>query len=240
MATARNQNRDKAKGMWQQSNGTMLLKDIAAALSEPENKIRKWKCMDKWDGNGKRNVPLNKKGNVPVERQAQGKRVGAPLGNKNAVGNSGGPPKGSKNAATHNIYSTIIREELGEEEAELFDAMASVSGLEHELQIARYKLARLLREQKLRDMQGVMGGPDGADSYRLKDDFYENAILKAADVVRKMEAQLHKESIDLEKLKIEKKRLLFLETKEKVLVKPSVQPYIDALTGNMEGVWDDE
>lgn len=199
MATARNKNRDKAKGMWQQSNGTMLLKDIAAALSEPENKIRKWKCMDKWDGNGKRNVPLNKKGNVPVKRQAQGKRVGAPLGNKNAVGNSGGPPKGSKNAATHNIYSTIIRDELGEEEAKLFDAMANVAGLEYELQIARYKLARLIREQKAQEMQGVMGGPDGIESYRLKDDFYENAILKAADIVRKIEAQLHKQSIDLER-----------------------------------------
>ena len=214
MATAMNPNRDKAKEMWQQSNGTVLLKEIAAALGEPENKIRKWKCTDKWDGNAKGNAPTKQverstkeKGNVPVKRQAQGKRVGAPLGNKNAVGNSGGPPKGSKNAATHNIYSTIIREELGEEEAKLFDAMENVAGLEHELQVARYKLARLLREQKLREMQGVMGGPDGADSYRLKDDFYENAILKASDLVRKIEAQLHKQSIDLERLELERKKV---------------------------------
>lgn len=51
-----------------------------------------------------------------------------------------------KIAATHNIYSTIIRDELGEEERKLFDAMANVAGLEYELQIARYKLARLIRE----------------------------------------------------------------------------------------------
>ena len=89
----------------------------------------------------------------------------------------------------------------------MFDAMANVAGLEYELQIARYKLARLIREQKAQEMQGVMGGPDGIESYRLKDDFYENAILKATDVVRKIEAQLHKQSIDLERLELERKKV---------------------------------
>ena len=171
---------------------------------------------------------------VCVQKDTAVRRRGAPNGNKNAVG--AGPPISNKNAAKHNIYSTIIREELGDEDARLFDAMENVNGLEHELQISRYKLARLLREQKLREMQGVMGGPDGVESYRLKDDFYENAILKAADVVRKIEAQLHKERIDLERMELERRKVELAEKNAGDAGGPADAPtFVDDLGSDDDG-----
>lgn len=48
MARRRSPERDKAKQMWLESGGTMKLKDIAAALSIPESRVRKWKAVDRW------------------------------------------------------------------------------------------------------------------------------------------------------------------------------------------------
>lgn len=42
MARERSPERDKAKQMWLESSGTMKLKDIAAALSVPDSRVRKW------------------------------------------------------------------------------------------------------------------------------------------------------------------------------------------------------
>jgi uncharacterized protein YjcR len=91
MPRERSPDRDKAKQIWLGSGGKLKLKDLAAELGLGETQIRKWKSQDKWDDSLNGNVTNEKKGNVT-------KRIGAPLGNKNAVGNKGGAPKGSKNA----------------------------------------------------------------------------------------------------------------------------------------------
>ncbi|NOU68374.1 terminase [Paenibacillus sp. LMG 31461] len=91
MPRERSPDRDKAKQIWISSNGKLKLKDLAAELGLGETQIRKWKSQDKWDVSLKSNVTNEAKGNVT-------KRIGAPKGNKNAVGNKGGAPKGSKNA----------------------------------------------------------------------------------------------------------------------------------------------
>ncbi|PCN44771.1 hypothetical protein B9C88_08720 [Brevibacillus laterosporus] len=49
----------------------MLLKDIAEQLGVSDSQIRKWKNQDQWEAKLNSNVT---------------KRVGAPEGNKNAVG----------------------------------------------------------------------------------------------------------------------------------------------------------
>lgn len=83
MARKRSPKRDEAFELWKDSNGEMLLKDIAAQLGLKDSQIRKWKSEDKWEEKIK-------------------KKKGAPLGNKNAVGNiGGGAPKGNKNALGH-------------------------------------------------------------------------------------------------------------------------------------------
>ncbi len=138
MARERSPERDKAKQMWLESGGAMKLKDIAAALSIPEGRVRKWKSMDRWQdqlkgnvfdsSNG--NVPNGTKGNTPNPRgapkgnkNAVGNRGGAPPGNQNAKGNSGGPggPYRNKKALKTGMYETIFLDALEEDEQELFD-----------------------------------------------------------------------------------------------------------------------
>ena len=63
MPRQRSPNRDKAKTMYIDSKGKMLLKDIAAQLDVKDTQVRKWKSQDKWDEELKGNV-TNQKGNV--------------------------------------------------------------------------------------------------------------------------------------------------------------------------------
>lgn len=66
MARARSPDRDKAFKIWQESNGNILLKDIANQLGVSDGQIRKWKNLDKWDDKLKGNV-TNNKSNVTIE-----------------------------------------------------------------------------------------------------------------------------------------------------------------------------
>ncbi|WP_145153097.1 phage terminase small subunit [Paenibacillus xylanexedens] len=138
MARERSPERDKAKLMWLESGGKMMLKDIAATLSVPESRIRKWKSMDRWedelngsaDGSLKGNAPNGTNGSVPKSRgaprgnkNASGNRGGAPPGNKNAVGNSGGPggPYRNKKALKTGMYETIFLDTLEPDEQDMYD-----------------------------------------------------------------------------------------------------------------------
>ncbi|SEB28030.1 phage terminase small subunit-related protein [Paenibacillus sp. 276b] len=138
MARERSPERDKAKLMWLESGGTMKLKDIAAALSVPESRVRKWKSMDRWEdelngsaeGSLKGNAPNGTNGSVPKSRgapkgnkNAAGNRGGAPPGNKNAVGNSGGPggPYRNKKALKTGMYETIFLDALEPDEQDMFN-----------------------------------------------------------------------------------------------------------------------
>lgn len=107
----------------------MKLKDIAAALSVPDNKVRKWKALDNWDVELKGSAPSETKGSAPRRgapkgnKNAVGNRGGAPLGNQNARGNRGGPggPPGNKKAVTTGEYETIWFDSLEEDEQELLE-----------------------------------------------------------------------------------------------------------------------
>lgn len=63
MPRQRSPNRDKAYQLWQESGGSLLLKDIAAQLGVSESQIRKWKNQDKWEQSGMVTLP-NTKSNV--------------------------------------------------------------------------------------------------------------------------------------------------------------------------------
>ncbi|PNQ85232.1 phage terminase small subunit-related protein [Paenibacillus polymyxa] len=129
MARERSPERDKAKQMWLESDGTMKLKDIAAALSVGETQVRKWKSQDKWADDQNSNVTNKSKSNVTKRgapkgnKNAVGNRGGAPPGNQNAMGNSGGPggPYRNKKALKTGMYETIFLDALEEEEQEQFD-----------------------------------------------------------------------------------------------------------------------
>lgn len=91
----------------------MKYKDIAEKHDVSVNTVKSWKTRYKWDRKG-----VHTK-DVKVRTQ---KKTGAPVNNKNAVGNSGnknpkwgnknavghGPPKGNDNATTHGLFKKII------------------------------------------------------------------------------------------------------------------------------------
>ena len=43
-------NRQRARELWEQSKGTMLLKDIAKEIGVPASTVRNWKARDGWEG----------------------------------------------------------------------------------------------------------------------------------------------------------------------------------------------
>lgn len=85
MGKTRSPNRDKAFKIYKEHNGKITAKEIAEILVEKSVNVYAWKRNDEWD------VKLNGK-------------VGAPYGNKNAIGNKGGAPKGNLNNLQHGDY----------------------------------------------------------------------------------------------------------------------------------------
>lgn len=84
MGKSRSPNRDKAFEIYKDHNGRISSKEISIILNEKITNIYSWKNSDKWD---KR-----------LER-------GAPLGNKNSIGNKGGgAPEGNLNGLKHGNY----------------------------------------------------------------------------------------------------------------------------------------
>ncbi|WP_238917239.1 phage terminase small subunit [Clostridium sp. YIM B02555] len=85
MGKTRSPNRDEAFKIYKEHDGKIAPKEIAEMLGEKTVNIYSWKKNDEWD------IQLNGK-------------VGAPFGNKNAVGNKGGAPKGNLNNLQHGDY----------------------------------------------------------------------------------------------------------------------------------------
>ncbi|AWP30757.1 phage terminase small subunit [Paenibacillus sp. Cedars] len=179
MARERSPERDKARQMWLESGGTMKLKDIAAALSVPESRVRKWKAVDRWQDelNGSAEAPF--KGSAPIgtngsapkpkgapkgNRNAAGNRGGAPHGNQNAKGNRGGSggPYRNKKALKHGMYETIFLDTLEEEELELLEQIDTSPLVQLEEQL------RMLTLQERRHMKRVKLLEEGLTDHERK------------------------------------------------------------------------
>lgn len=158
MARARSPDRDKAFQLWRDSGGTMLLKDIAAALNVPDSRIRKWKTEGKWNEQIKERSDSGK-GALLYSNRSAPKSSGAPLGNKNAighgapkgnknaVGNHGGPggPPGNKKAVVTGEYETIWYDCLSDEE----QALVHQINTDHRVQIEEEIRMITLRERRI-------------------------------------------------------------------------------------------
>lgn len=105
VARQKDENREKAKQLFLDSEGLMSNPEIAEALGVDSAKVRKWKCIDKWK-DALENKP---------------KKKGGQKGNQNAKGH-GAPPR-NKNAETHGAYSTVYFDELTEEEKTLIESI---------------------------------------------------------------------------------------------------------------------
>ncbi|MFT4140188.1 MAG: phage terminase small subunit [Bacillus sp. (in: firmicutes)] len=104
----------------------MKYKDIAEKHDVSVNTVKSWKTRYKWDRKGVRT------NNEKVRTQ---KKTGAPINNKNAVGNSGnknpkwgnknavghGPPKGNDNAVTHGFFRKHFPEDVADLATEIME-----------------------------------------------------------------------------------------------------------------------
>lgn len=249
MARHKSDKREQAKRLWLESGRQAKLKDIAARLDVSEEQIRKWKCLDKWEAEpakkNKGNV-TNAKSNVTeldAKRKEKGQNVGhrAPPGNQYAVGH--GAPEGNANAVKHGLYQAVANMYFTEADRDLFNAAGKVAGIESEIGIARFKLARLLREQEKRNarkLQGTMGSAFGPVAFNLKDDFYENAINQILTIIGRLEKQLLKAQIEQDRLDLEKRRLAILESKAGDGEELPDDGFLAALEGKAADIWKDE
>lgn len=99
MPKAKSAKADKALALYRQG---LKLVEIAKKLDVPEGTVRRWKCTYKWDSERSQ----------PAKTSAR-KKIGAPYGNKNAVGGKGGDgaPPGNKRAEKFGFFSRYIPKE---------------------------------------------------------------------------------------------------------------------------------
>lgn len=158
----RSEERKQAERLYLESKGNIKLVEIAEKLSLPDNKVRKWKSLDNWEG--KLNpAKAEKSKKKPVERSTKEKgsvppkkKVGAPKGNTNAKGhkNPVPPPDTTK----HGGYSAVYWDTLDEDELELIE---EVPKSEEDLLIEQIQLfsVRERRIMKAINKYRAMDGP---------------------------------------------------------------------------------
>ena len=100
-------------------------------------------------------------------------------------GASTGPPKGSKNARKHGTWETVVKDQLSDEERELYEQIEDIHDLNEELKILRYKLIRLLQPV---EREQAFGLKDRVEKVTLEVDEVEKsrAIAILADSIRKV------------------------------------------------------
>lgn len=127
-------NWDEIRKEWESSKITF--KALSEKYGIPIGTIKSRRSREKWSRDKK--VATNNKKDATPKKDAT-RKVGAPKGNKNAVGNRGGaapignknavgnrggrPPLGNKNAVTTGEYETIMWDYLDDEEKELFSSI---------------------------------------------------------------------------------------------------------------------
>lgn len=134
MGRARNPYRNTARKIWVNSNGTALLKDIAAQLNVSSSTIRKWKSEDHWEIETKRSAPKK------IKKRSEKLR-----GNQNAVGNEGGPPERNKNAVTHGLFANWLPDETNQ----IINSMANRSPADLIWDQIQIQYAAIIRAQKI-------------------------------------------------------------------------------------------
>ena len=77
MGRERSPNRGKAFELWENSNGTKPIKEIAAELGVTDTQVRKWKSQDKWEEKTKGNITKQPKMNVPKKKDDVTKQIGS-------------------------------------------------------------------------------------------------------------------------------------------------------------------
>lgn len=143
MSRGRSPDRDRAFNIWCNSGRKMKPSEIAAEMGLNASMIRKWKSIDKWE----------------QQPDPSPRSRGAPIGNKNAVGNRGGPggPLRNQKAFKTGEYASIWLDALDEKEKLLLFEVETdpVAQIENEIRLLDIRERRMLQ---LREK--VLGGWD--------------------------------------------------------------------------------
>lgn len=240
MPRKKDEKREKAKQLFLDSEGLMSNPEIAEALSVESAKVRKWKCVDKW------NEALK---NKPKKRGGQ-------KGNKNAQGH--GAPLRNKNAETHGAYSTVYFDELTEEEKKLIESVT----LDTEENMLRELQTLITKENDLKKRIATLNCNDTGELYIDKivemrtphkegelDMAMETTIKSSAfERAMKLEAELNKIHGRIIKLldsiksyELEQRRLNLEERRYKLVKQKLSGEYnIDPDTGEIDDTYTEE
>lgn len=156
MGVRRSSKRDEALHRFLASDGKITSVELAGLLGVSDSLMRKWKSLDKWSAILA--MP-------PEERRKHIKaHIGAPFGNKNAVGNPGGhgtignknavghgPPKGTQNNLQTGEYEVISLDNLEEEEQQLYDSISCdpVELIDENIRLLKIRERRMLKRLTL-------------------------------------------------------------------------------------------
>ena len=132
MPRAKNEKTAEALALYRQG---LRLVEIARRLDVPEGTVRRWKCMQDWDG---------KKSERSQKKKANVRKRGAPHGNKNASG-----PPGNKHAEKFVFFSRYLPEET----LELVGLTADASPLDILWAQIQLAFAAIVRAQKIAYVQ---------------------------------------------------------------------------------------
>jgi uncharacterized protein YjcR len=119
--------------------------------------VRKWKATDKWDNELKGSAPKSKRS---APKRSNGTR-GAPIGNKNAKGNTGGhAPRRNKNAVKTGEFETLMWDFLDDDEKALIaeiptDPLIQIDMTIRELAIRQRRMMKRIKgiEEGMTDKQ---------------------------------------------------------------------------------------
>ncbi|HDR7526737.1 TPA: helix-turn-helix domain-containing protein [Bacillus paranthracis] len=212
----------------------MKYKDIAEKHDVSVNTVKSWKTRYKWNRKG---VHTN---NEKVRTQ---KKTGAPVGNKNAVGNSGnknpkwgnknavghGPPKGNDNATTHGLFKKIIPND-DPHAMELLEEIQNHTGLDmlfHSIQLQYFNILNSQRIMHVRDKDDmskeVISESEGGEAYMVQFAWDKQANLltayaRAMNTLTSMIEKFNKlaDVDDERRLKLEQMKLGIEKTKAEV------------------------
>lgn len=114
----------------------MKYKDIAEKYNVSINTVKSWKQRHGW----------NRNRGAPFDKSVHTKKVGAPKGSKNALGNSGGAaPKGNSNAVTHGLFAKYLPEET----LKIVNEIDNLSPIDILWMNIKMQFASIMRAQKI-------------------------------------------------------------------------------------------
>lgn len=221
----------------------MTYKDISDKYDISINTLKSWIKRYKWsDEKKKKNI-----------KGAPKKKRGAPLNNKNAVGNEGGAPRGNLNSIKHGAYQSLYADMLNIEDQILFNMIQPSINIDDEIKLLRLKIARLLNREKdfFYNAFGIKVDKEISEEDRV------SGINACMDQLRKLIETKAKTLGDSEKLQLEKDKFEFTKYKTDIelqLKKEKLElekakakdddieeleddGFIDALKGQVDDIW---